>query len=214
MGTILQGALGGFSGKAGSIIGSSWKSINYIKGLSKKRTKPASQEQLMQQARFYTIAKFIMPIAPFVEMGFGQINVDTMTATNVALKTNINTAVVGTYPNFTLDYSKILISKGSLQPGGTVGASASIGILSVVWSPEAIEIQKGELDDAVHILLYVPDIEEFLTAPVPPTRGSGAVDIEYPEHFVNEKGHVWIFFADRKGKRVSKTTYLGELDLT
>ncbi|MEN5054541.1 DUF6266 family protein [Sphingobacterium kitahiroshimense] len=214
MGTILHGALGGFSGKAGAIIGSSWKSINYIKGLSKKRTKPASQEQLIQQARFYAIAKFIMPIAPFVEMGFGQINADTMTATNVALKTNINTAVVGTYPNFTLDYSKILISKGGLQPGGTVGASASIGILSVVWSPEAIEIQKGELDDAVHILLYVPGIEEFLTAPVPPTRGSGAVDIEYPEHFVNEKGHVWIFFADRKGKRVSKTTYLGELDLT
>ncbi|MFD2902509.1 DUF6266 family protein [Sphingobacterium anhuiense] len=214
MGKILQGALGGFSGKAGAIIGSSWKSINYIKGLSKKRTKPASEEQLIQQARFYTIAKFIMPIASFVELGFGQINADIMTPTNVALQANIKTAVVGTYPNFTLDYSKILISKGNLQPGGIIGASASIGILSVTWSPEAIEIQKGELDDVVHILLYVPAIDEFLTAPVPPTRGSGAVDIEYPEHFMSEKAHAWMFFADRKGKRVSKTNYLGELDLT
>ncbi|WP_051959822.1 DUF6266 family protein [Sphingobacterium sp. ML3W] len=214
MGTILQGALGGFSGKAGAIIGSSWKSINYIKGLSKKRTKPATEEQLMQQARFYTIAKFIMPIASFVNLGFGQVNANRMTATNVALQANINTAVVGTYPNFTLDYSKILISKGGLQPGGMMWATGIAGILKVNWSPSAIKIQKGELDDQVHILLYVPTIDEFLTAPEPPVRGDGSVDIEFPEHFNGEVGHVWVFFADRKGKRVSKTTYLGEVELS
>lgn len=214
MGTILKGALGGFSGKAGAIIGSSWKSINYIKGLSKKRTKPASEEQLIQQARFFTIAKFIMPIASFVNLGFGRVNAATMTATNVAIQANINSAVVGTYPNFTLDYSKIRISQGGLQNGGMIGVSASIGILSITWSPEAIEIQRGELDDEVHILLYVPTIDEFLTAPVPPVRGDGAVDLEFPEHFKGEKGQVWLFFADRKGKRVSKTSYLGEVDLT
>jgi len=31
MGTIRQGALGGFSGKAGSMTGSNWKNVNYIK---------------------------------------------------------------------------------------------------------------------------------------------------------------------------------------
>lgn len=70
MGTIRKGANGGFSGKAGSVIGASWKSIDYIRGLSKKSNKPATEEQLIQQARFYTIAKFIMPIAPFVQVGY------------------------------------------------------------------------------------------------------------------------------------------------
>lgn len=42
MGTIRQGANGSFRGKAGSVIGSSWKGIDYIKGLPKKRTKGAT----------------------------------------------------------------------------------------------------------------------------------------------------------------------------
>ncbi|WP_286862696.1 MULTISPECIES: DUF6266 family protein [Sphingobacterium] len=213
MGTIRKGANGGFSGKAGSVIGASWKSIDYIRGLSKKSNKPKTEEQLIQQARFYAIAKFIMPIAPFVQVGFSQINADTMTPTNVAIQANINTAVVGTYPNFMLDYSKVKISQGSLQPGGSVAASVGNGILNVVWSNKAIKIQKGQLDDPVYILLYHPALDEFLTAPEPPVRGDGTIDIELPDHFLGEKGQLWLFFADRKNKRISRTNYLGELDL-
>ncbi len=49
MGRIKQGANGGFSGKAGSVIGSSWKGIEYIKGRPKVSNKPATQRQLEQQ---------------------------------------------------------------------------------------------------------------------------------------------------------------------
>lgn len=49
MGRIKQGANGGFSGKAGSVIGSSWKEIEYIKGRPKVSNKPATQRQLEQQ---------------------------------------------------------------------------------------------------------------------------------------------------------------------
>ncbi|ULT23564.1 hypothetical protein KUH03_30995 [Sphingobacterium sp. E70] len=38
MGTIVNGINGGVSGKTGSVIGSSWKSINYLKGLYKRAT--------------------------------------------------------------------------------------------------------------------------------------------------------------------------------
>ena len=136
-----------------------------------------------------------------------------MTPTNAALHANINTAVVGTYPNFMLDYAKIQISRGSLQPGGTVKAEVASGILMISWTDKAIGIQKGHLDDAVHILLYHPELDEFLTAPEPPTRGMGTVDIELPEHFLGSKGQLWLFFADRKNKRISRTHYLGEFDL-
>lgn len=213
MGTIRKGANGGFSGKAGSVVGASWKSIDYIRGLSKKSNKPASLEQLEQQARFYTIAKFIMPIAPFVQVGFSQVNADIMTPTNAALQANIKKAVVGSYPNFALDYAKIQLSSGSLQPGGTIGAAVSSGILSVSWSDRPIKIQKGEADDQVYILLYNPVLEEFVTAPEPPLRGEGNIEIELPDHFLGGKGYAWLFFADRKNKRISRTNYLGALDL-
>jgi len=58
MGTIRNGGNGAFSGKAGSFIGSSWRDINYIEGLSKLSTKPKCEKQLEQQA------KFAMAISP------------------------------------------------------------------------------------------------------------------------------------------------------
>ncbi|WP_164126576.1 DUF6266 family protein [Sphingobacterium luzhongxinii] len=213
MATIRKGANGGFSGKAGSVIGASWKSIDYIRGLSKKSNKPASEEQLIQQARFYTIAKFIMPIAPFVQVGFSQVNADIMTPVNAAVQENLKNALTGAYPNFGLDYAKVKISTGGLQPGGTVSATVDTGVLTVNWSDKAIAIQKGQLDDEVYILLYHPALDEFLTAPEPPKRGDGTVGIELPTHFLGDKGQLWLFFTDRKHRRVSKTSYLGEVDL-
>ena len=59
MGRIIKGVNGGFSGKAGNVVGSSWKSIDYIKGRSKTSNKPASQRQLKQQAKFALAVRFL-----------------------------------------------------------------------------------------------------------------------------------------------------------
>ena len=37
MGTIKQGILGGFSGKVGTVVGSSWKGISYMRGKTTNR---------------------------------------------------------------------------------------------------------------------------------------------------------------------------------
>lgn len=213
MGTIRNGANGRFSGKAGSVIGSSWKGIDYIKGLSKKRTKPSTEEQRIQQARFYAISKFLMPIAPILRLGFGQVNADRMTPTNAALQLNIAQAVIGTYPSFELDYSKILISSGSFIGGGATAASVNSGVLTVDWDFALSTLYNSKADDQVIILLYQPTVDEFMTAPTAPLRAEGTVDITIPDHLLGGKGHVWVFFADRKGTKVSRSSYLGELDL-
>ncbi|MGQ7856375.1 DUF6266 family protein [Pedobacter sp. WC2501] len=42
-GNVSKGANGTFSGKVGSVIGSNWRSIDYMKGLSKKNSKPSTE---------------------------------------------------------------------------------------------------------------------------------------------------------------------------
>ena len=133
MATINNGVIGRASGKVGAVIASSWKSINYLKGLPKKRTKGMSEEQLIQQDRFLKISKFLMPITPILQVGFGLSKTEKMTPTNVALQLNIAQAVSGTYPNFSLDYSKIEISTGSYLNGGGMEAAVDNGILSIYW---------------------------------------------------------------------------------
>lgn len=213
MGRIKKGANGGFSGKAGSVVGSSWKGIDYIRGLSKKSNKPPSEDQLIQQARFQLLSKFLMPISGFLNVGYGQVKADRMTPSNVALKTNMMTAITGVYPSFVLDYAKISLAQGGLQSGGNMSATAAAGVLTVSWSTGINSIMHGEADDQVQILVYHPTAAEYLTTDTITLRATGTATITVPDYLLGDKGHVWIFFNDRKQTRVSKSSYLVEIDL-
>lgn len=212
MGVIRRGANGGFKGKAGSVIGSSWKSIDYIKGLYKKRTKPATEEQLMQQAKFTLLMRFLLPVAPFIRIGYGQRRTDTQTPMNVAFKDNINRTVTGSYPDYELDYGQIRIAEG-YSAGGAESATVADGELTVSWDTTLNKVYKQEADDAVYIALYHPGTDQFMTTPEPPQRADGSATIILPAHFQSGVGHVWLFTADRKDKNVSKSVYLGEVTL-
>src|SRR5690606_5851151 len=212
MGVIRKGDNGGLKGKAGSVIGSSWKSIDYIKELYKKRTKPATEEQLMQQAKFRLQMRFLLPLKVFVRVGYGQRKTDTHTPMNVAFQDNINRVITGDYPDYALDYSQVRIAEG-YSGGGAESASAEDGVLTVTWDTIQNELYEQQADDRVYIVLYHPGIDQFLTTPTLPQRTDGTVDIALPNHFQTGQGHVWLFTADRKGRNVSRSVYLGEVAL-
>ena len=52
MGTIKKGILGGFSGKVGNVIGSSWKGISYMRSMPQNVTQTRSAAQSAQKERF------------------------------------------------------------------------------------------------------------------------------------------------------------------
>src|SRR5690606_14162994 len=154
-------------------------------------TKPMSEEQLIQQARFGLLTRFLMPLTPMVRVGYGQIQSDRATPMNVAIQQNLNRAVTGTYPDFSLDYAAVRISEGRLVGGGSVSAEVDAGVLTVNWSTGVNDLMDSNEDDLVYILLFQPEIDEFMTTPTRPTRGDGELEIVIPDHFLEGKGHVW-----------------------
>jgi len=63
MGTIKKGILGGFSGKVGTVVGSSWKGISYMRSLPLKVRNPRTLRQLDQRSKF-AIALVPSPSSP------------------------------------------------------------------------------------------------------------------------------------------------------
>jgi hypothetical protein len=59
MGRIKKGILGGFSGKVGSVVGASWKSIDYIRSLPASVRNPRTPAQVNQRSKFATVIKFL-----------------------------------------------------------------------------------------------------------------------------------------------------------
>ena len=52
MGTIKKGVLGGFSGKVGTVVGASWKGIDYIRSLPASVKNPRTEGQVTQRTKF------------------------------------------------------------------------------------------------------------------------------------------------------------------
>ncbi|MDD4439773.1 MAG: DUF6266 family protein, partial [Tissierellia bacterium] len=58
MATIKQGILGAFSGKVGSVVGSSWKGIPVMKSLPPSVANPKTAKQIEQRSRMKACTAF------------------------------------------------------------------------------------------------------------------------------------------------------------
>ena len=104
MGTYLKGILGPFSGKIGTVIGSTWNGIEYMRSLPRPSGKAPTDLQLIQRAKFGLATGFLSPIRAILNVGFKSLAVK-QTGFNVATSQVVKEAITGTYPDLEIDYS-------------------------------------------------------------------------------------------------------------
>ena len=115
MGTIKQGILGGFNGKVGTVVGSSWKGTAYMRGRAQHIKNPRTAGQIYQRNAMKAIALALRPIASTLSLTFAK-SAGKMSGYNKAVSVNYHAAVVNQDGTPVVDYSKLIISKGSLMP--------------------------------------------------------------------------------------------------
>ena len=85
MGTIKQGILGGFSGKVGTVVGSTWKSVHYMRALAVSFSDPRTEKQKNQRSKFTAAVNFTKAMAPFLRFGYKEFS-GQQSAFNVKVK--------------------------------------------------------------------------------------------------------------------------------
>lgn len=70
MGEIKQGILGGFSGKVGTVIGSTWKDVSYMRAMAISVSNPRTPKQQTQRGKFAMSLNFLRSITPYVREGY------------------------------------------------------------------------------------------------------------------------------------------------
>ena len=210
MAKFINGANGTFSGKVGSVIGSSWRGIHYLRGLAKKSKVPPTEAQLAQRLRFGLVTKFLAPLQGIIAVGFRHVRRLTASQFSMAVKQNIEQAVTGTTPDFALDYTAISLSSGNLFIPFTNAVTVEPGSITLTWNPSLNQFS-GSSSDVAFIVVYNVDRRLFITTDVPASRAEGTALVDVPEPFVGQAGHAWMFFASEDGKKVSNTAYLGEV---
>jgi len=113
MGKINQGILGGFSGKVGTVIGSSWKGIAYMRSQADHVKNPRSAAQNYHREAIKVVTNFLQPLAATLRITFGE-HTQKMSAFNKAVSVNYHKCLNNVDGHPEIDYDKISVSQGSL----------------------------------------------------------------------------------------------------
>jgi hypothetical protein len=208
MATIKQGILGGFSGKIGTVVGSTWRGKNVLRSAPRKSTKPASAAQQKQRDKFAGVLQFLMPLKGILTETFGA-TVGSKSPFNNAMSYHMKEAVKQTTDGFQLAYAKVLIGKGGLCGiENPVVQMLPIHRLQISWDDNSTQGLAYPTDDFL-IVAYVPSLQSFTYAMGDSDREAGQGKLNFQESFYGETVHLWVTFYNAKIALAATSTYLG-----
>ncbi|HEY9185596.1 MAG TPA: DUF6266 family protein [Salegentibacter sp.] len=208
MGKISQGILGGISGKVGNVVGASWKGIDYLRIMPSKVANPRTVGQVNQRTKFTATLEFLQPNLEFLKKGYKNLAIKK-TAFNAAMSYVLNNAITGSAPNFSVDYSLALVSKGTLT-GVLNGAmdDSTPGQVDFTWDDNSGEGNAATTDKAM-VLVYNPSKKESVYILEGADRTAGAESVSIPSTYAGDTIEMYMAFISEDGSKVSNSAYLG-----
>jgi len=212
MATYKNGINGPFKGKVGSVVGSSWKGIDYLKGLPKKSTKPVTEKTKATRSSFAFVHKWLNPIQELVKIGFANYH-PHMSGRNAALSYNLTKALIRRGDDFEIDYPVALFSYGKLP--GVAGLNINMKdaqTLLISWDPKSTGGDTSP-SDALMSFVYCPELFTADARVGQASRNAGQAELLLPGNFTNKRIEVQIAFKSIINDGVSTSQYAGCLRL-
>jgi len=210
MGTIKEGIMGGFSGTVGTVIGGNWNGIDYMRSRNANRSVSKSTPQLIQRAKFSAIIQLLKPLKDFLRVGFKSQAVGK-SAFNAATSYHMENALMGTFPDYQIDYSKVMVSKGNfpgaLNPTAVSGSTAEI---EFTWDNNSSKTY-ARADDKAILVIYNPLRQRAISILGGNLRLSGSQSVTLPANFSGDEVHCYISFQNASQSVISDSRFVGSL---
>ena len=187
-------------------------------GKNTMRTKPIEVSnpktvlQKQQRSKFTLMVALSRMFLPFIRIGFKQV-ATSMSQFNMFMKNNIKEVISGTYPNYTIDFTKLIVSKGTLMgvDGGTAAAAAG-RLINIAWVDNSGTGDALETDKALQLVINY-DKGTVLQDTIGKTRLDVASALTAPASWVGDDVHVYLAFRDEAGYKVADSSYLGTVTI-
>lgn len=219
MGTIKKGILGGVSGKVGNVVGGNWKGIDYLRMLPAGVTNPNTELQSTQRLKFSAVLRFLQPLTEVIRIGFKPLAVK-MSAFNAAFSYNYNNALTGSYPSFSIDYPKALISRGNLMGAlNPACGSTEPAKVSVTWENNSGNGMAADTDSAI-VVIFNPEYNEAVYLLNAGLRSDCSMEIQLPSNYSGINVHCYLSFvamtamlSGQSRNAVATSSYVGSISV-
>ncbi|HLN72208.1 MAG: DUF6266 family protein [Methylococcaceae bacterium] len=212
MASIQQGIMGGFSGKVGTVVGGNWNGVDYMRGRHTNPNDPKSTKQLDQRARFSTVLHFLKPLQEFLRVGFRN-RTGRKSTFNAAVSVNMQNALKGVYPDYSIDYTKLKVSMGAL-PGALNPSviAGPAGELLFTWENNCDKLG-AMANDKVVLLVYHPETQKSVSLLLGNSRMTGSQAFALPDGFGRENLQCYIAFRNISQTNISDSQYVGSVSI-
>ena len=209
MGIIKGGVLGGFRNKTGAVIGSYWRTLDIIKGIPRISGKAPTETQRDQRLKFKLVTSFLSWFGSMIKIGYKSLS-DIDTPMNVAVSFHLREAVIGVYPNFTLDYTKVMFSQGRLTFETPAAASIVPAQVDFTWRGDSLNDEYNTEEDRVSFMIFNPTRFKFVSIKNVVARSIGAYSMAIPAEYSGEQVHCYMAMNSVSIKELaSNSEYLG-----
>lgn len=210
MARVQNTLIGKSSGSVGGATFSTWKGINVLKSKAIEVANPQTQLQQNQRNRMSLLVALFRLISSTVNIGFSKLAIQK-SAYNAFVQTNLLPAnFSGTAPSMDLDYTKILIAKGTIgdaQNVAVAGTNASPTV-TLTWDESPLPVG-GSLTDVAIAAVYneTKDVWGFNTAETA-TRDDETISVTMPENSATSDDLLgYLFFKNPTTGEVSTSQY-------
>ena len=154
-------------------------------------------------------SEFIKPFSRLFKYSFQKS--PTQTGRNSALGIVLTKAISDTYPNLAIDYSKVVVAKGSLdQVHNPAAVSIEVGKLRFNWT---VDLSMGDTMDKAILVVYHAESGKLFFTLDGATRESGESVLDLP-YFSGKQVHTWISFRSPEGQLIADSTYTGIVEVS
>lgn len=206
MGIFKNGLFGGISGRVGNIVGASWKGVEYVRSLPVNRVDPKTKKQIKQRNKMSVTMEFMKTVTPYVRVGFQMYVTDSLTAFNAAMSFNMKNAISTDADNVSLDYSKVMVSRGPLFITPNIKAERATGKIIITWDKTLSEDAKRS--DQLMVVAYNSFKQQSVYDLNAGKRSLSSTSIEIPLDWIKDKIEVYLAFKDAEGGIVSDSVYV------
>ena len=212
MARLPKGIFGPVIGKLGTLTGSTWKGIPYVKhtpekGATKAERTPA---QLANEAKFKYINEWLVPFQPFFSVGFELLAI-RKSALAVGLSENYKTVFSGAYPDFEIAYDNLVMSRGQLPSITQVEVMFEDELtLSINWNQNAVT--GASYNDQLMFAAYCPELkiaDGFIGAV---ERAQQHHTFRLDEEMAGHALELYITVMTVDRKKIANSLYLGRIE--
>jgi hypothetical protein len=210
MGKLVGGPFGMLHGRVGNLVAYVLNGENIMRKIGKS-SKPLTPARKANCEKMTVVNHFLQPALPFIQIGFRfEAEGTNRNAYNEAVSYNKMNALQGEYPNISMDYSKVLVSKGNLPAAKQTQIEKTENGIAFTWDTSDISSQRQH--DRTMLLISFPELGIVSYHPSGSKRIEGKDLLYFDQDYKDEHMEVYISFVNAEGTQVSDSVYAGTFE--